>query len=99
DDAHHTLHVLLTGETQGYYADLPTWVRWPRCSPGATTTTATGPASAAAGTAARSTAPASPATGSWPACRTTTRSGTGRGAPGWPPGGPRGCSRSAPRCC
>ncbi len=33
DDGHNALHVLLTGETDAYYADLPTNPppSWPRC--------------------------------------------------------------------
>ena len=41
DDIHHALHVALTGETQGYYADFARWrsaatrrsarACWPRC--------------------------------------------------------------------
>jgi maltooligosyltrehalose trehalohydrolase len=31
DDFHHAVHVALTGETSGYYADFERRMRSPRC--------------------------------------------------------------------
>ena len=55
DDFHHALHVALTGETQGYYADFAPLSPWPRCASRASSTTAPTRASAASRTARRST--------------------------------------------
>ena len=76
DDVHHALHVLTTGETDGYYADYAGragWRLWAGRSPRASPIRASGPPSAAAPGAASSRRncrlpPSSPSS------RTTTRS-------------------------
>jgi maltooligosyltrehalose trehalohydrolase len=48
DDFHHALHVALTGETHGYYADFEPLARWPRSASAASSTTARSRRSASA---------------------------------------------------
>ena len=82
DDFHHALHVALTGETTGYYADFePLSALAKVCEKGffhdGTWSTFRG-----ATTASRSTPITCRPGGSSSATRTTTRSGTGPGATG-----------------
>ena len=85
DDAHHVLHVLLTGEADGYYADYaeragraPGALPRPKASP-----TRASPRPIARASAAARPAPIWPPPPSCCSCRTTTRSATGRSATGW----------------
>ena len=77
DDFHHAVHVALTGETTGYYADFaPLSALAKVLRARASSTTAPGRRSAAATTACRSTPSTCRPGGSSCAARTTTRSAT-----------------------
>ncbi len=86
DDVHHALHAAADRRAAGLLRRLRlAGVPGRRADRRRSSTTAPGPASAAAPRPARSTGSARPATGSWPTCRTTTRSATGPPATGSPP--------------
>ena len=85
DDFHHVLHVALTGETSGYYADFG-FDRRDRQGFDRRRSSTTGPirASATVTTAVRSTPPPRRPPDSWCSRRTTTRSAIGPSATGSP---------------
>ncbi len=99
DDAHHVLHAMLTGESDGYYADYAdaagaaAWrARWPRAS---STRAIPRPIARARRAARPATICRRP-----PSCcssRTTTRSATGRSATASPTRSMRTCSRPRSR--
>ena len=85
DDFHHAAHVLLTGETEGYYADYADApaARLARCWRRASPTRAKPSRCIRDRRAARrAAAPTCRSPPSWPSCRTTTRSATARSASG-----------------
>ena len=100
DDVHHALHVLLTGESHGYYADF--------ALPGLTDQGARGglpprrhvlDVPRAHPRPSGRPDPHARAGGSWCRCRPTTRSATGRSATGCRPSSPPACWPAARHCC
>ena len=80
DDFHHALHVALTGERSGYYADFRGWPDVVRALGSPHLYSGQHWPAATAGTGASRPAPS--ARTSWSACRTTTRWATGPGGSG-----------------